>query len=273
MISFLFIIFLIGMPFNSISTNIKMCDNNLYYYGKSVFPMTPISESLLHIQPEPPCIPITNKWECKCIENKFKHNFCESRLQNGNGPELVNAYTAFFVSAVPYFSGYPRYPPYYNVACLLMFNGFASFYYHYYLNWIGKQADEISMILANYYGINGMINMYYRNVDDRNSINSYNLIFMCLFIVFNSISKNDVFFSFIFGIYVSYSLFLIRINAIKYKVPYKRYIFISFLGFVAWLISEIKCNEDTQYGHAVWHLFFPLGLYRLIMQYDKIKRT
>ena len=65
--------------------------------------------------------------------------------------------------------GFPNNGIFFNIAVLLQFNGFASCYYHYNLNWIGKQMDEISMILANYFGLWSLFKIYYRKKN--NSIN------------------------------------------------------------------------------------------------------
>ena len=35
----------------------------------------------------------------------------------------------------------------------MMLNGFGSAYYHYNLNWLGKQIDELTMIFPLYIGI------------------------------------------------------------------------------------------------------------------------
>ena len=37
---------------------------------------------------------------------KFEHNFCESRLQNNQPPELYNAYTSLAISVFPFVLGY-----------------------------------------------------------------------------------------------------------------------------------------------------------------------
>ena len=65
---------------------------------------------------------------------KFEHNFCESRLQNNQPPELYNAYTSLAISVFPFVFGFPKHQPYVNIAYALTFNGFASFHYHYYSN-------------------------------------------------------------------------------------------------------------------------------------------
>ena len=92
---------------------------------------------------------------------RFHHNFCESRLQNNEPPEIYNAFTSLVISTVPFIVGFPNYQPFTNVAYYLILNGFGSFYYHYYLTWLGKQADEIPMILANYFALYGLIQLYY----------------------------------------------------------------------------------------------------------------
>ena len=201
----------------------------------------------------------------------FQHNFCESRLQNNQGPELWNAWTSLIISVVPFIYGFPKYPLLYNVACMLSVNGVASFHYHYNLTWLGKQADEISMILANYFGLWGLINIYYKKSERRNNYNRYNTTFMYLFLVGNTLIEYDVLFPTIFGVYIGGTLVMIYYVAKMHKVPYMRNLMISSVGAVSWIISEHYCNVYTKYGHPLWHLLFPLGFYRLILDYDKIK--
>lgn len=203
--------------------------------------------------------------------DSFQHNFCESRLQNNKGPELWNAWTSLIISVVPFVYGFPKYPLLYNVACMLSVNGVASFHYHYNLTWLGKQSDEISMILANYFGIWGLINMYYKKSERRNNLNRYNTSFMYLFLVSNTLIEYDPLFPTIFGIYVSSTLVMIYKVAKKYKIHYTTNLIISFTGAASWIVSEHYCNVYTKYGHPLWHLLFPLGFYRLILDYDKIK--
>tara|TARA_Y100000361_G_scaffold118134_1_gene109411 strand:+ start:41 stop:739 length:699 start_codon:yes stop_codon:yes gene_type:complete len=216
--------------------------------------------------------------EIICINNNvteiipiFKHNFCESRLQNNEGPEVYNACSALVITIIPIITGFPVYPQFYNVAMMLAVNGIASSHYHYYLSWSGKQADEISMILANYFGLWGLINMYYNKTQERNQLNKYNTIFMYLFLTINTLIEYDKLFPSIFGSYVGFSVIMINKVANKYNAPYKRYLLVSFLGFVCWMISEYDCNESTVHGHTIWHILFPLGFYRLLQRYDNIK--
>lgn len=203
--------------------------------------------------------------------NTFQHNFCESRLQNNNGPEIWNAYTSLIISIVPIMLGFPKYPLFYNVACMLSVNGIASYHYHYHLDWFGKQGDEISMILANFFGMWGLINMYYRRSESRNKLNRYNTAFMYTFLVSNTMVMNDYLFPSMFGVYVGGTLYMIYKVANKYNISYKRYLCLSLIGAVCWIISEHNCTEITKYGHPLWHLLFPLGFYKLLLSYDKLK--
>lgn len=202
----------------------------------------------------------------------FSHNFCESRLQDNRSPELWNAWTSLIISVVPFVYGFPKYPLLYNVACMLSVNGLASFHYHYYLTWVGKQGDEISMILANYFGLWGLINMYYKKSERRNNFNRYNTAFMYMFLVMNTLLEYDPLFPSIFGVYVGGSLVMIYRVARMHKVHYKKNLAISFVGATCWIVSEHYCNKYTMYGHPLWHLLFPLGFYRLILEYDGIKQ-
>ena len=203
-------------------------------------------------------------------DDQFSHNFCESRLQENQGPEQWNAWSSLIITTVPLVLGFPRYNLLYNVACLLAVNGVASFHYHYHLSWVGKQADEIAMILANYFGQWALINMYYRS-HEQNSINRYNTAFMYVFLVLNTLTKYDFLFPSIFGIYVGGTLIMIHRVSKKYKVPYGTNLAISGVGAVCWIISEHYCNEYTKFGHVVWHALFPLGFYKLILDIDHAK--
>ncbi len=204
-------------------------------------------------------------------EQEFSHNFCESRLQGNKGPELFNAWSSLIMSFVPIIYGFPRYPLLYNVAGLLVVNGFASFHYHYYLNWFGKQSDEIAMILANYFGLWALINMYY-NKWSQNKYNRYNTTFMYVFLVANTLIKYDFMFPSVFGIYVGGTLVMIFRVGNKYKIPYVKNLAISGIGAGCWIISEHYCNHYTKFGHVIWHCLFPLGFYKLIIDYDDSKR-
>lgn len=204
-------------------------------------------------------------------QQMFTHNFCESRLTNNMPPEMYNSYTSLIITVFPLIMGFPKNNIFYNVACMFAFNGFASFYYHYTLSWLGKQADEISMILATYYGIWGLLKMYYIEDNDRKLLNWYNgwnTISMISFLVFNTVLVYDFLFPYLFGIYIAVAIMMIQIVANKYSLSYKSYLLTSAAGANAWILSEVYCNEITKFGHVVWHVLFPLGFYTLIMYYD-----
>lgn len=206
------------------------------------------------------------------MNNNFEHNFCESRLNNNVPPEIYNSYTSLAITFIPLIMGFPKSNTFYNVACMLAFNGCASFYYHYTLSWIGKQADEVSMILASYFGIWGLLEMYYTNNQTlSNWYNGWNSMFMIIFIVMNTLVKYDVLFPYLFSMYIGVVLYLIDIVSKKYNRIYRPYLMISFTGASCWILSEIHCTEYTKYGHVVWHVLFPLGFYKLIMRFDDMK--
>ena len=206
------------------------------------------------------------------MNNNFEHNFCESRLNNNVPPEIYNSYTSLAITFIPLIMGFPKSNTFYNVACMLAFNGCASFYYHYTLSWIGKQADEVSMILASYFGIWGLLEMYYAgNQTLSNWYNGWNSMFMIIFIVINTLVKYDVLFPYLFSMYIGVVLYLIDIVSKKYNRVYRPYLMISFTGASCWILSEIHCTEYTKYGHVVWHVLFPLGFYKLIMRFDDMK--
>ena len=204
------------------------------------------------------------------MTDHFSHNFCESRLTNYTPPEIYNSYTSLIISCYPFIYGFPRHVVFYNVACMLLFNGFASFYYHYKLDWIGKQADEISMILATYYGIWGLLTMYLDDKADLNWYNGFNTFFALILLIFNTIMIYDYLFSFLFAIYIFIGLYFIHKVSLIYDYTYKTNMFLSLMGTNCWVISEVYCNEYTQYGHVIWHFLFPLGFYRLIIDYDNL---
>jgi hypothetical protein len=200
---------------------------------------------------------------------EFHHNFCESRLQNNEPPEIYNAFTSLAISVVPFIAGFPKYQPFTNVAYGLILNGFGSCYYHYYLTWLGKQADEISMILCNYFGLCGLIQLYYPK-GKRKKYHFWNLMYMYGFFVINSVIRFDQYFPMLFGLYLIPTIYYIRKIALVHKSHYKRYLALSSLGASCWILSEVYCNEYTVFGHVIWHFCFPLGFYRILILYDNL---
>ena len=197
------------------------------------------------------------------------HNFCESRLNNYDPPELFNAYSSLIISIYPLYLGFPENDILFNTAILFFINGITSFYYHYKLNYIGKQADEIAMIVSTYYGIWILLKIFLKQKKKVNFYNAINTFYMFSFTIVNLDTTFDFYFPFLFGGYLLGFLYLIaRISTIN-NIFILKNIFISLLGGIFWVISELNCNEITQYGHIMWHILFPLGLYRIILSVDK----
>lgn len=199
----------------------------------------------------------------------FNHNFCESKLQNNEGPELLNSYSSLFITLIPLIIGIPKNMFFKNVSYMLIMNGIFSFYYHYNLTWFGKHLDEVTMILANYFGICGLSEIYI-NKSYQNNINKINTIVMALFISVNTIPQLDYLFPTFFGFYISYTVyFIIDVARLyNYSKTIYSYLMYSLLGALYWIISELYCNEYTKYGHVIWHIFFPIGFYQILKLYD-----
>lgn len=201
---------------------------------------------------------------------KFEHNFCESRLQSNNPPELLNAYSSLVISLVPFIFGIPKYQKFTNVAYCFILNGFASFHYHYYLTWSGKQGDEITMILANYFGLCGLIKMNYKKEENRKLFYCLNMCYMYVFFIINTFVKYDQLFPHLFTIYLIPTIYFVRSVANKYKLSYIYYLLCSTFGAACWIFSESICNHYTKYGHILWHCLFPLGFYQLLLKFDNL---
>lgn len=199
----------------------------------------------------------------------FSHHFCESRIQNNDGPEYYNSFSSLFITIIPFVNGLPNNIYFRKLSYMLILNGFFSFYYHYSLSWLGKHLDEVTMILANYYGICGLLKFFTKSYENKYRI--VNSIVLPVFISINTLPHLDYLFPHLFTLYVSYSVYLIyycintfdmqRKTVLKYKC-------VSLVGGACWIISEYACNEITQYGHIVWHLLFPLGLYKIVLIFD-----
>ena len=192
----------------------------------------------------------------------FTHNFCESRIYGK--PEIVNSFTSLFISILPFFYGFPRSKSLRRIFYILIFNGFSSCYYHYYLNWFGKHLDEISMILATYVGIYKLVLFFpWRDKFPLFLLDLYFLLMLSI----NTIPEYDILFPFLFAINI-FSLLYLIVELEKILPIGNKCLFISLIGFIFWLISEIFCNEYLYLGHAVWHILFPLGFLQYIYNLD-----
>ena len=204
---------------------------------------------------------------------QFTHNFCESRLNNNQGPEYFNAFSAIFITLIPLYYGMPINYHLKKVGLMLILNGAFSFYYHYSLSWLGKQLDEITMFVANYNYICGLIE-YYKDEDVKMRITTINTILLPVLIAINTIPQYDIYFSYIFTIYAAPTVFIAIDIAITYN-KIKEMILnlgITSIGCASWMISEYKCNNITTYGHVLWHILFIIGIYRFVKMYDDSDR-
>ncbi len=205
------------------------------------------------------------------MDNKIIHNFCESRLNNNESPEIFNSLTSLLISLIPFIFGFPKNINFFNSSVTLVLNGITSFYYHYSLNYIGKQSDEIAMILIAYYTLFSLINIkFYKDESKIKKYNTFNLIFAYTFIVFNTDINLDFLFPFLFSIYLIPLILLAREIGINHNINIKNDIFISLFGALFWIISELFCNDYTKFGHVIWHILFPLGYYKIVLKFDKI---
>ena len=200
----------------------------------------------------------------------FYHNFCESRLKDNQGPEYWNSGTSLFISIVPLFFPKPKTLYFQQFALMLMINGPCSFYYHYSLSWLGKHLDEITMFMGNYYLICGLSSFYGIRLQKKYIF--INSAILPLYIAFNTLPQYDIFFAFVYTSYCLFTLFLLHDITKKSKCfrPVIDNLSIATIGASSWIVSEVFCNEITQYGHIVWHFLFPLGIYSVMMVLDKI---
>jgi len=210
---------------------------------------------------------------------EFKHNFCESKIypytQIGllneyevKLPETINMYSSFFIFFLPIVYGFPQNYALRRVIFLMMINGCASAYYHYHLNWLGKQIDELTMVFPLYIGI---VELLFRLKKDKLITPKLILldIYFILLLTINTFPNLDWLFPITFLLPIIYVSFLIKLFSKKYKMSLKSFRYI-FFGGLSWGISEVFCNKYTYFGHALWHIFFPLGFIQLIHKMDRI---
>ena len=198
----------------------------------------------------------------------FKHNFCESRIYN-NQPELINSVSSLFIFFIPQIFGKPQNDILYTISILIQFNGLASCYFHYYLDWLGKQLDEIPMILTCYLTMWFFIKLYYSDNNILiNYYNFFNTIYLLFILTINTFPIYNFIFPYLFGVQIIFSVLMIHKVSTKLAINYKEDLLISGIGAILWWISELYCTQWTYYGHLFWHLMFPLGYYKLILKYD-----
>tara|TARA_B100000925_G_C22007996_1_gene474650 strand:- start:1330 stop:1983 length:654 start_codon:yes stop_codon:yes gene_type:complete len=190
----------------------------------------------------------------------FSHNFCESKIFNDQ-PEIFNAISSLFITIIPFFYNFPRNVALRRVTFILMLNGIFSSYYHFNLNWFGKQLDELTMIFALYIGTIEIINII--NSHDKKNYLLYDFFTITMTSI-NTLPNYDLIFPFMFFIGVLYLLFNIYILKQSLPIIDVTCLKCSFYGSIFWILSEIFCNRFFYFGHSLWHIMFPLGFIKFI---------
>ena len=198
------------------------------------------------------------------------YNFCESIINNNNPPELLNSISSLGISIIPLFIGLPkksiilRY-----IGYIFILTGISSSYYHYNLNWIGKQADELCMLFLNLLGNIFLIKHIFKKNIYKIFFNILNIIIFITLLILNLKIKNVLKFPKYYLIYSIFTIYLVIKYTIKNKLNFLKNLLLSLLGFMFWIISEKFCNNYTFIGHSIWHILFPLGIYLIILNIDK----
>jgi len=198
--------------------------------------------------------------------NNFKHNFCESRIFIDQ-PEIINSISSIFISILPFFYTFPKNNSLKRVLYLLIFNGFASCYYHYNLSWYGKHLDELSMIYPLYIGTNYIYDLLEPKYKFIYTIND---IYIVNIIAINTLPQYDYLFPFLFCFAVLNLLVSVYLLKQKYGNLNVKSLKLSFIGFCFWILSEVFCNRYFYFGHAIWHVLFPLGFIKFIKKLDSL---
>ena len=201
------------------------------------------------------------------MEN-FKHNFCESRIYH-NKPEIINSLSSLYIFLLPIIYGNPKNDILYNISILLQLNGLTSCYFHYNLNWLGKQLDEIPMILISYLSIWFLLKIYYnKDINLLNYYNYWNSFYVIMILTINTFPNYSYLFPYLFGLYIFFAILLIHLVSVKFNIVYKKDLIKSGIGALLWWLSELDCTKWTYIGHLFWHILFPLGFYNLILKFD-----
>lgn len=203
------------------------------------------------------------------ISYRFDHHFCESKVYP-NRPEYINSISSIFMVFIPLLYEFPKMISFRRVIILIMFNGLASAYYHYNLSWMGKQMNEITMIFIIHIGLSQLLNILnYR----KKIIYYFNDIYIIFMIAINTFPMLDILFPILFLfplIELLILIFLLKKFLIRLDI---RPIFIAIFGGFCWILSELLCNKYLYFGHAIWHILFPLGIIKLINNIDNASRA
>jgi len=199
-------------------------------------------------------------------------NFCERKLYP-NQPEYINAFSAFYISAISYYNLVTTQNKSTNLSIInwcICINGLASFLYHWYAWYLFRLFDEFTMIIPIWFGLSKILfdldyNMHF--------IGIITLINM-LILVFNVFPWFDQSFciSFLIELLLIIPFYCQALE--KYpdinKDGIKGIIICSGSGIV-WWITELNCNKYLIFGHALWHIGISTGLCYIINYFSTIE--
>lgn len=199
-------------------------------------------------------------------------NFCERKLFS-HRPEYLNASSALYISAIGYYNLTTIKNKSINMSIIywcFCINGISSFLYHWYAWYIFKLLDEYSMILPIWFGLCKILFDLNYNKHYIGAITLFNTIILVM----------DVFpwFNPYFPIcFLIELLLLVPIYYQSIKVyPDTNYsgikgiIICSFSG-LTWWITELNCNENLLFGHAIWHIGMSTGMCYKIRYFSMIE--
>jgi len=173
--------------------------------------------------------------------------FCEEKYDTISWiAEYYNTISSalFIFAGLPFIFGKARY-----VARAFICMGVGSMIFHGTLQHYGQQADEIAMIVFNFFAIKFfcktypyyilvlLLSIYYQN--------SHNfLVFFCIFSLMQYV------------LLIKVKQSLLKIRPINIKIS--QFLFLA--AFICWVADHILCNYAQRYQlHAWWHIFSALN--------------
>lgn len=198
-------------------------------------------------------------------------DFCESKLYGH--PEILNSLSCIFISLFPYLGlKYSIINSYIvkSILTLLVFNGVASFGFHWTGYYIFKHLDEIPMVLCIWLGLLYTFSKINLKLIYIFIFNSY----VSLLLAVNTIPSLGHLFPITFGlscimlIPVQKALFDTRDLSSKSRFLMMTGSLISIISALIWIYTENYCSKYLLLGHPLWHFGMPLGMYYLMIGFE-----